>query len=65
MATAIQPTLRRHNNIPEWNNSEDGKPLSKKALKKLEKEREKAARKAETAARVAQEQAASNAPVRF
>ncbi|GAB5587918.1 aspartate--tRNA ligase dps1 [Umbelopsis nana] len=41
---------------------EDGKPLSKKALKKLEKEREKAARKAETAARVAQEQAASNTP---
>ena len=33
--------------------------------KKLEKEREKAARKAETAARVAQEQAASNTPVRF
>ncbi|KAI9289528.1 hypothetical protein BC943DRAFT_271876 [Umbelopsis sp. AD052] len=42
---------------------EDGKPLSKKALKKLEKEREKAARKAETAARVAQEQAANDGPV--
>lgn len=43
--------------------SEDGKPLSKKALKKLEKEREKAARKAETAARIAQEQAANDGPV--
>jgi aspartyl-tRNA synthetase len=43
--------------------SEDGKPLSKKALKKLEKEREKAARKAETAARIAQEQAANESPV--
>ncbi|KAJ2956329.1 hypothetical protein NQZ79_g7790 [Umbelopsis isabellina] len=41
---------------------ENGQPLSKKALKKLEKEREKAARKAETAARVAQEQAANDAP---
>lgn len=47
------------------NDSEDGKPLSKKALKKLEKEREKAARKAETAARVAQEQGASDTPVRY
>jgi hypothetical protein len=43
--------------------SEDGKPLSKKALKKLEKEREKAARKAEIASRIAQEQAANEGPV--
>jgi hypothetical protein len=45
--------------------SEDGKPLSKKALKKLEKEREKAARRAETAARIAQEQAANDGPVSY
>lgn len=53
-----------HDNGIDLNHSEDGKPLSKKALKKLEKEREKAARKAETAARVAQEQGASDTPVR-
>ncbi|KAI9277241.1 hypothetical protein BDA99DRAFT_495229 [Phascolomyces articulosus] len=40
---------------------EDGKPLSKKALKKLEKEREKAARKAATAAKLAEEKAARDA----
>ncbi|CDK27411.1 unnamed protein product [Kuraishia capsulata CBS 1993] len=40
---------------------EDGLPLSKKALKKLEKEREKERKKAETAARVAKEQAAKAA----
>eukprot|EP00127_Corallochytrium_limacisporum_P005326 Clim_evm2s203 gene=Clim_evmTU2s203 len=39
----------------------DGLPLSKKALKKLEKEREKAARKAEAAAKREAEQAAAAA----
>ncbi|CAN3374516.1 hypothetical protein DIURU_001358 [Diutina rugosa] len=40
---------------------EDGQPLSKKALKKLEKEREKAKKKAEREAQLAQEKAAKEA----
>lgn len=40
---------------------EDGQPLSKKALKKLEKEREKAQKKAERAAQLAEEKAAKEA----
>eukprot|EP00128_Syssomonas_multiformis_P016096 Colp12_sorted_trinity150504_noHs@30061 len=40
---------------------EDGQPLSKKALKKLEKEKEKAAKKAESAAKQAAEKAAAEA----
>lgn len=48
---------------------EDGQPLSKKALKKLEKEREKAQKKAERAAQLAKEKAdkeaqAANDPAR-
>ncbi|OMH79904.1 Aspartate-tRNA ligase, cytoplasmic [Zancudomyces culisetae] len=42
---------------------EDGKPLSKKALKKLEKEREKEKRKQEVAARLALEKAQREANV--
>lgn len=41
--------------------SEEGKPLSKKALKKLQKEKEKAERKAATAAKLAEEKAARDA----
>ncbi|KAI8926904.1 hypothetical protein BC831DRAFT_454295 [Entophlyctis helioformis] len=40
---------------------EDGKPLSKAAIKKLEKQREKDAKKAEVAARLAAEKAARDA----
>ncbi|CDS12969.1 hypothetical protein LRAMOSA05153 [Lichtheimia ramosa] len=40
---------------------EEGKPLSKKALKKLQKEKEKAERKAATAAKLAEEKAARDA----
>ncbi|KAI9494907.1 hypothetical protein BDB00DRAFT_816276 [Zychaea mexicana] len=40
---------------------DEGKPLSKKALKKLQKEREKAERKAATAAKLAEEKAARDA----
>lgn len=41
--------------------SENGQPLSKKALKKLQKEKEKADRKAATAAKLAEEKAAREA----
>ncbi len=46
---------------------EEGKPLTKNALKKLEKQREKEKKKAEVAARLAAEKAARDAgtPVKF
>ncbi|KAG0162845.1 aspartate--tRNA ligase dps1 [Apophysomyces sp. BC1034] len=40
---------------------DEGKPISKKAYKKLQKDKEKEAKKAATAARIAQESAARNA----
>ncbi|KAK9481330.1 aspartyl-tRNA synthetase [Lipomyces japonicus] len=60
-AKAPAATADAENKTTEVVLGEDGKPLSKKALKKLEAQREKERKKAEKAAKLAEEQAAKAA----